>query len=165
MKQKTLKTLILLCSDFFLVLRKPIQDSWLNRPLTWLKFIKSGLRPFVTSFRLISISNKIAPSVSGVDRSRIIFVWFPDLPNRLSIVPLYMGSIVASFWLILMANKITPNGSDIDRSQIVLVWFPVLINRLRIVPLDLALIVTRLYQCVDIDSQENLSCTWIDTFA
>ena len=46
---------------------------------------------------------------------------------------------------------------------IVSVWFPVLINRWRIAPIDLASIVTGLKPCVDIDSQENLNCTWIDT--
>ena len=100
----------------------------------------------------------------GVDRSWIVFEWFPVLLNRLRIVLFNLGSIVASFRLISIANEITPSGSGVDRSWIVFVWFPVLINRLRIVPFDLALIVTRLYPCVDIDSQENLSCTWIDTF-
>ena len=66
--------------------------------------------------------------------------------------------------MISIANEIKPGGSGVDRSWIVFMWFPVLINRLRIVPFDLALIVMRLYPCVDIDSQENLSCTWIDTF-
>ena len=63
-----------------------------------------------------------------------------------------------SIQLISIANKIAPSGSGVDRSR-----FLVLINRLRIMPFDLALIVTGLYPCVDFDSQENLSCTWIDT--
>ena len=63
------------------------------------------------------------------------------------------------FRLISIANELAPSGSGVDRSHIMYMWFPVLINRLRILHFDLASIVTRLYQCVDIDSQENLSCT------
>ena len=87
---------------------------------------------------MISIANEIAPSDSGIDRSRIVFVWFHVLINRLRIVPFDFAMIVRSFCLILIANnKIEPSGSGVDRSRIVYVWFPVWINRLRIVPFDL----------------------------
>ena len=104
----------------------------------------------------------ISTLCSGVDRSQIVFLWFPVLINMLRITPFELALIVASFQLILIANEIAPSGSDVDRSQIVFVWFPVLINMLIF---DLALIVIRLYPCDDINSQENLSCTWIDTFS
>ena len=90
---------------------------------------------------MILIANEIAPSVSGVDILRVIFVWFPVLINRLRILPFYLGSIVEIFRLIIIANETAPSVSGVDISQIVFLWFSVLINRLRIFPFDLGLIV------------------------
>ena len=49
----------------------------------------------VADFRLILIANKITPSVTGVDRSQIVFVWFPVLINMLRIMPFDLASIVS----------------------------------------------------------------------
>ena len=49
----------------------------------------------MTSLRLISIADEIAPISSGVDGAGIAFAWFPVLINRLRIVPFNLGSIVA----------------------------------------------------------------------
>ena len=66
---------------------------------------------------MILIANEIAPSDSGIDRSRIVFVWFPVLINRLRIVPFDLAMIVRSFSLILIANKIEPSGSGVDKDH------------------------------------------------
>ena len=49
----------------------------------------------MTSLRLVSIADEIAPFRSGVDGAGIAFAWFPVLINRLRIVPFNLGSIVA----------------------------------------------------------------------
>ena len=51
--------------------------------LNRLRIVTYYLGSIVTNFRLISIAKEIAPNVSGVDRSWIVFVWFSVLINRL----------------------------------------------------------------------------------
>ena len=79
---------------------------------------------------MILIANEIAPSVSGVDISRVIFVWFPVLINSLRIAPFDLGLIVPSFQLILIANEIASSGSGVDRSRIVFVWLTLIVKRI-----------------------------------
>ena len=55
------------------------------------------LGSIVEIFRLIIIANETAPSVSGVDISQIVFLWFSVLINRLRIFPFDLGLIVPSF--------------------------------------------------------------------
>ena len=67
---------------------------------------------------------------------KIVFAWFPVLVNRLRIVSIGLALIVTMFRLMSIDKEIPPSVSGVDSSR----------------------------DCVvPIDSQENLSCTWIDT--